>query len=42
MSGKYYKINCSDQSAVKSKDWNIAELMAYRKGQKSPSVINQR
>lgn len=42
MSGKYYKINCSDQSAVKSKDWLLAELMAYRKGQKSPSVINQR
>jgi hypothetical protein len=31
MSGKYYKINCSDQSSMRSKDWLLAELMAYRK-----------
>jgi len=32
MSGKYYKIHCGDNAPVKSRDWLMAELNAYRSG----------
>ncbi len=31
MSGKYYKIHCKDMAAVKSQEWLLEELKAYRK-----------
>jgi hypothetical protein len=31
MSGKYYKIHCTNKSSMKSQDWLLAELMVYRK-----------
>jgi hypothetical protein len=30
MSGKYYKIHCANQAAIKSRDWLLSELMAFR------------
>jgi hypothetical protein len=30
MSGKYYKIHCSGKKPVKSQDWLLTELKAYR------------
>jgi hypothetical protein len=30
MSGKYYKIHCPEQAAVKSQTWLLAELKRYR------------
>ncbi len=30
MSGKYYKIHCSNHGAIKSQDWLLSELKAYR------------
>ena len=30
MSGKYYYIQCPNQKKIKSKDWLLAELAAYR------------
>jgi len=34
MSGKYYKIHCSNMVAVKSQDWLLQELNLYRVAQK--------
>lgn len=34
MSGEYYKIHCSNQEPIKSKDWLLNELKAYRALQK--------
>ncbi|ABV36380.1 conserved hypothetical protein [Shewanella sediminis HAW-EB3] len=34
MSGKFYKIHCGNKSPVKSRDWLLTELEAYRKSQK--------
>jgi len=34
MSGKYYKIHCSNKASIKSKDWLLTELTVYRKSQK--------
>jgi len=31
MSGKYYQIHCLNKSSINSRDWLLAELMAYRK-----------
>jgi hypothetical protein len=31
MSGKYYKIHCTNKSSIKSQDWLLAELIDYRK-----------
>jgi len=31
MSGKYYKIHCTNNSSMKSQDWLLAELLVYRK-----------
>jgi hypothetical protein len=31
ISGKYYKIHCTNESSIKSQDWLLAELMDYRK-----------
>lgn len=31
MSGKYYKIHCKNKAPVKSQDWLLTELAAYRK-----------
>ena len=31
LSGKHYKIHCPDQSAIKSSDWLLNELQAFRK-----------
>lgn len=31
MSGKYYKIHCTNKSSIKSQDWLLAELKDYRK-----------
>jgi len=30
MSGKYYKIHCSRNAPIKSKDWLLSELKAFR------------
>ena len=30
MSGKYYIVNCRDQSPVKTRDWLLQELKEYR------------
>lgn len=34
MSGKHYKIHCSNEKVIKSKDWLLIELKAYRKVKK--------
>jgi hypothetical protein len=34
MSGKYYKIHCNNKAPVKSQDWLLTELVAYRKVEK--------
>lgn len=34
MSGKYYKIHCSNNIPVKSQEWLLAELVVYRQAQK--------
>jgi len=34
MSGKFYKIHCAKKAPIKSRDWLLAELKAYRKTQK--------
>ena len=34
MSGKYYKIHCNGSVPVKSQDWLLAELKAYRTAKK--------
>lgn len=31
MSGKYYKIHCANKAVVKSQEWLLIELKAYRK-----------
>jgi hypothetical protein len=31
ISGKYYKIHCTNEPLIKSQDWLLAELMDYRK-----------
>ncbi len=31
MSGEYYKIYCQNEAAIKSQDWLLKELAAYRK-----------
>ena len=38
MSGKYYLIHCPGQDVIKSKDWLLQELMAYRKSQVTTKV----
>ena len=34
MSGKYYKIHCSNMTPIKSQDWLLNELTAFRQAQK--------
>jgi len=34
MSGKHYKIHCSNKSSIKSQNWLLNELMVYRKAHK--------
>jgi hypothetical protein len=34
ISGKYYKIHCTDKAVVKSKNWLLTELTVYRETQK--------
>jgi hypothetical protein len=34
ISGKYYKIHCTDKAAIKSKNWLLTELTVYRETQK--------
>lgn len=31
MSGEYYKIHCQNETAIKSQEWLLKELAAYRK-----------
>ncbi|WP_346347754.1 DUF5329 family protein [Shewanella gelidimarina] len=33
MSGRYYKIHCGNESPIKSRDWLLIELKAYRNSQ---------
>jgi hypothetical protein len=33
MSGKYYKIHCADKAVIKSQNWLLNELKAYRQAQ---------
>ena len=34
MSGKFYKIHCADSKSIKSQDWLLSELKAYRASKK--------
>ncbi len=34
MSGKYYKIHCNNKTSIKSQDWLVSELTAYRQTHK--------
>lgn len=34
MSGKYYKIHCSNKASINSQDWLLSELSVYRNRQK--------
>jgi len=39
MSGKYYTVNCRDQSPVKTRDWLLQELKEYRAQQSSRAEL---
>ena len=40
MSGKYYIVNCRDQSSVKTRDWLLQELKEYRAKQSSRAELD--